>query len=140
MADHSRNYQDLLDPLGRGQDTMYLVDLKYISSQTNEHVHTSVGGEGAALEWRESRVSSCIQNPLVHINIIIYVISIHSLVNILTGHLFHQEQSFPTQWDFNNNSNHNATTGVFLWWEICHMVEHATLFVPQYHWFRVNTP
>ena len=73
---------------------MYLVDLRYISSQTDEH--TSVGG-GAALEWRESRVSSCMQNPLVHINIIISVISIHSLANILTGHLFHQEQSFPTQ-------------------------------------------
>ena len=57
-------------------------------------------------------MSGRIQNPLVHINIIISVISIHSLANILTGHLFHQEQSFPTQWDFNNNSNHNGTTGV----------------------------
>ena len=35
---------------------------------------------GATPEWRESKVSSCIQNPLVHINIIISVISLSWMV------------------------------------------------------------
>ena len=43
-------------------------------------IRTLRWGGGATPEWRESKVSGCIQNPLVHINIIISVISLSWMV------------------------------------------------------------